>query len=925
MCTLSSCLQNEEPAGIEALRNAKAELIKAEAQYKVAEIALLQAQVAFQEAVNAGQELDNRMKELDLQIKEAEAAYWQAYYELQAAQDAAASEVELARIQAELLAQQLEQIKLENERELIAERHKAALLEAQKAVAEAEKEYQEVLDLIASASTDLTQEEKDQLSYYTGRVEEIRTKLNEAEDNLVSAQQAFVDAKYAYDEEGRRIELTGKVTAAQNELINIQTLLAEAQDIDLSGGANEWMTQKDEIETKIEDLESQKNDIKLAADEKRQEKVAYQVQQADVQKTLDSLASVYQSVQGEINELYSETAEESVSVPDNSVYWNIFNSFDYAIAYFNNVYQADIELSWNYDEGTVSWKTYAALQQEGWLPQQTFLIGTVLGVPKYVDQYYDDGQSGYNMRYWIQDYFTDKYGSNFRYSTVNDYIFSDTELGIVNERKAYLESQYNAADGIKARYDDLVEMYNTSMAAYLQAAETYGVVYSPDGNYSLAQDNAGARAVSAYESMVEALNSGTSPTDAELTQWIGAISTEQRLRDQMYGDSWSRPDTDDPETVLTYTDFTVANYKAGTITLNDLYTAVDMVMYNPVVDYGSPAFFYNNDESDWGLAQQWSYSSQEVYANEYLRTPLTDEDRNDIQVNVSVYEDGTFYVYMAIEQSTDLYKKIAALYPGVNDSQSAYDALSNSLWLSEFRNAKEIEGYDEVLAAQDEYKAVAEDLTALYDKYVAVFDEKLVQSTELNEHLVQIVQEQAEAQDKYNVLEDEISRIEREASAMDGPQNWSEVSVIDIYITDLTRLSGTLEDLIDGVEVTIPSFGESGDENYYAGTTLSPDDENLAEEFNKYIEALNAGVVDATEAIREAERNLARFEAGEDDQAYAVEDAEVALAQAQEEYDYQLEQFNFYNDLLKELMAAIINDEALPENPGEGGEETPAA
>ena len=34
LCTLSSCLQNEEPAGVENLRNAKSELIKAEAQYK---------------------------------------------------------------------------------------------------------------------------------------------------------------------------------------------------------------------------------------------------------------------------------------------------------------------------------------------------------------------------------------------------------------------------------------------------------------------------------------------------------------------------------------------------------------------------------------------------------------------------------------------------------------------------------------------------------------------------------------------------------------------------------------------------------------------------------------------------------------------------------------------------------------------------
>ena len=72
--TLSSCLQNEEPAGIENLRNAKSELIKAEAQYKTAEIALVQAQAALQETIKAGQELDNRLKEIDVELAEAELA-----------------------------------------------------------------------------------------------------------------------------------------------------------------------------------------------------------------------------------------------------------------------------------------------------------------------------------------------------------------------------------------------------------------------------------------------------------------------------------------------------------------------------------------------------------------------------------------------------------------------------------------------------------------------------------------------------------------------------------------------------------------------------------------------------------------------------------------------------------------------------------
>lgn len=60
MFALTSCLQNEEPAGIENLRNAKSELIRAEAAYKVAEIALIEADKAMKDALTAGTELDNK-------------------------------------------------------------------------------------------------------------------------------------------------------------------------------------------------------------------------------------------------------------------------------------------------------------------------------------------------------------------------------------------------------------------------------------------------------------------------------------------------------------------------------------------------------------------------------------------------------------------------------------------------------------------------------------------------------------------------------------------------------------------------------------------------------------------------------------------------------------------------------------------------
>ena len=68
----ASCLQMEEPASIEALRTAKAELIAAEVQYKQAETALMNANVAYQQALADHQVLLNKIEELNLAKRAAE-------------------------------------------------------------------------------------------------------------------------------------------------------------------------------------------------------------------------------------------------------------------------------------------------------------------------------------------------------------------------------------------------------------------------------------------------------------------------------------------------------------------------------------------------------------------------------------------------------------------------------------------------------------------------------------------------------------------------------------------------------------------------------------------------------------------------------------------------------------------------------------
>lgn len=111
--TVTSCIDNEEPAGITELRGAKAELLKAKAQVQIAEAA----------------------------IKTAQANLWQAQADLKA------EKVAQEKLQTELLAAQTEDAKkaIEEAAAVRAEEVKAALIAAQQAAAEADYAYQKAL------------------------------------------------------------------------------------------------------------------------------------------------------------------------------------------------------------------------------------------------------------------------------------------------------------------------------------------------------------------------------------------------------------------------------------------------------------------------------------------------------------------------------------------------------------------------------------------------------------------------------------------------------------------------------------------------------------------------------------------------------------------------------------------------------------
>lgn len=98
---VSSCIETDEPAGIEKLRTAKAEFIAAEAAYKTAQISLVTAEAALMEIEVKSAEVDLALKqaETEAEIENAKQALEVAKKQLAVAQhdhEVALKEIEIA-------------------------------------------------------------------------------------------------------------------------------------------------------------------------------------------------------------------------------------------------------------------------------------------------------------------------------------------------------------------------------------------------------------------------------------------------------------------------------------------------------------------------------------------------------------------------------------------------------------------------------------------------------------------------------------------------------------------------------------------------------------------------------------------------------------------------------------------------------------
>ena len=244
--TFTSCIDNDEPEGIENLRGAKAELLRAKVAVEQANATLILAKAEVKKAEAAKTLAEARIKEAVAAKKEAEAEA-----------EAARTEEEKARIEAQIAKyqQQIEEDALE---------HQQTMVGLQKFLAETQRAYEVALAQIEIAKATCTDADKVTLAqlefavfFYKGQVETLAGEVAGLEETYYN-----LTVGYKYSEE-LMVEAAEKAVAdAEQDLKDAQDDLAywssyKVGDETVDG----WMEKVAELNdsiTLLQDLESKK-------------------------------------------------------------------------------------------------------------------------------------------------------------------------------------------------------------------------------------------------------------------------------------------------------------------------------------------------------------------------------------------------------------------------------------------------------------------------------------------------------------------------------------------------------------------------------------------------------------------------------------------------------------------------------------------
>ena len=233
--TFTGCIDNDEPAGIENLRGAKAELLKAKAAVETAKADYVTMQARLVEANVKAKEIENQMQELELQKKQAK------------------TEAEIAEINALLEVQKLQWEKL--------------LVEAKQELAWTQKSYEDALKAIELAETVVSESEQKILHSAKVYLVAAAEDMNNKHDAMITAQKNLSNAYLNYDEEAVKAEINGNIALAEiNKSAQERTVKNLEERLAKDYGTADWEKEVKELTDSIDVLNKEKQGKALEKD-----------------------------------------------------------------------------------------------------------------------------------------------------------------------------------------------------------------------------------------------------------------------------------------------------------------------------------------------------------------------------------------------------------------------------------------------------------------------------------------------------------------------------------------------------------------------------------------------------------------------------------------------------------------------------------
>ena len=304
----------------------------------------------------------------------------------------------------------------------------------------------------------------------------------------------------------------------------------------------------------------------------------------------------------------------------------------------------------------------------------------------------------------------------------------------------------------------------------------------------------------------------------------------------------------------------------------------------------SPSF--SADTADWSILEKWYSTSMYLYSLDFSEVELTLDYVGYGEYFMFDFDHETFpqmgrYLYYATGDDNERSKLLNDL--GYTDlSELVYSGfVQNYLW--QFL----IESAEDFIAYNGDFDGVIADLEAMKAELDAAVDGENDNVKAIYEQIYALTQQLADFNEQIRGQYAVIDSIDVEIQKLIGSTN-SEKSVLEGKIYRIENTIGILEGIINGCEIEI------------GGYIYNPLTDGLEEIHTAYIDDLEYQIDQYELDLQEAQDYLDRLLAAEDPFKQALEDAERALANAQEAYEKLLEEFNYYNELLNDFLTNVL-------------------